>query len=197
MEEEDFDIGALLGGPVRAIQDAQIAAEREYMAFLLDYGLEEVTTKVDNKEVTSLKLREISFGMTRSISDPSAPGEVVETQAQVRAPLLSLVQMPAVGIEEATITLDLDVTTQGSDKEEAPKPKPQNDLRGRLLPATRVAAPVLRGSVSNSLSSRNFRTHGKLSVKMTLRATHDDDLHGRLARILGDGVATLADVPDK
>lgn len=191
MDEEDFDIGALLGGPVRAIQEAQIAAEREYMSFLLDYGLEEVTRKVGNKQVSSLRLRELSFGMSRSISDPSAPGEVVETEAEVRAPLLSLVQMPAVGIEEATVELDLDVTTQGEEKT-TPGRSPET---GRFLPATRVAAPALKGTVANSATSRNFRTHGKLKVKMTLRATHDDNLHGRLARIVGDGVATLAEVP--
>lgn len=192
MAEEDFDIGALLGGPIRAIQEAQIAAEREYMAFLLDYGLEEITTKVGNKQVKSLKLREISFGMTRSIGDPSAPGEVIETQAEIRAPLLSLVQMPAVGIETATIELDLDVTTQSEEKATAPQPS-----RDRFLPASRVAAPVIKGAVANSATNRNFRTHGKLSVKMNLRATHDDDLHGRLSRIVGDGLAALVNVPDK
>ena len=192
MADEDFDIGALLGGPIRAIQDAQIAAEREYMAFLLDYGLEEVTTKVGNKQVKSLRLRELSFGMTRNIGDPAAPGQVIETQAEIRAPLLSLVQMPAVGIESATISLDLDITTQTEAKTTSP-----NSARERLLPATRVATPVIKGAVANATSNRNFRSHGKLSVKMNLRATHDDDLHGRLSRIVGDGLAALANVPDK
>jgi len=193
MEEEDFDIGALLGGPVRAIQEAQIEAEREYMAFLLDYGLEEVSKKVGNKTVKSLKLRELSFNMTRSISDPSRPGEVVETEAQVRAPLLSLIQMPAIGIEEATIELDLDVRTEGEEKQ-VPARSPATRA---FVPERRVQAPLLKGSVSNTATTRNFRTHGKLSVKMKLRATHDDDLHGRLARLAGEGIAALADVPDK
>lgn len=192
MDEEDFDIGALLGGPVRAIQEAQIAAEREYMGFLLDYGLEEVSKKVGNKTVKSLKLRELSFGMTRTISDPSAPGEVVETEAQVRAPLLSLVQMPAVGIEEATISLDLDVQTQGEEKETS-RPTTTRDL----LPVSKRKVPLIKGKVSNTTTTRNFRTHGKLSVKMTLKSSHDDDLHGRLARLAGESVAALADVPDK
>jgi hypothetical protein len=191
MDDEDFDIGVLLGGPVRAIQEAQIAAEREYMAFLLDYGLEEVTRKEGNKEVKGLRLRELAFGMSKTITDPST-GAVSETEAEVRAPLISLVQMPAVGIEKATIELDLDVQTQAEEKA-GPARSPTT---GRFLPTTRVAAPVLKGKVANTTTARNFRTHGKLSVKMTLKATHDDDLHGRLSRIVGDGVSALADVPE-
>ncbi len=191
MDEEDFDIGALLGGPVRAIQEAQIAAEREYMAFLLDYGLEEVTRKQGNTEIKSLRLRELAFGMSKSITDPST-GEVATREAEVRAPLISLVQMPAVGIKEATIELDLDVQTQVEEKDQPTR----SPTTGRFLPATRIAAPAIKGTVANSASSRNFRTHGKLSVKMTLTSTHDDDLHGRLTRIIGDGVSALADVPE-
>lgn len=193
MEDDDFDIGALLGGPVRAIQEAQIQAEREYMQFLVDYGLEEVSRKQGNKTVKSLRLREISFGMTRAISDPTAPGQMVETEAQVRAPLLSLVQMPAVGIDEATIELSLDVR---SEKTETEKPAPANSLTGRFAPATKVTPLRLKGGMSNSSTARNFRTHGKLNVKMVLKAAHDDDLHGRLARLAGEGVSALADVPD-
>jgi len=192
MEEEDFDIGALLGGPVRAIQEAQIEAEREYMAFLLDYGLEEVSKKVGNKTVKSLKLRELEFNMNRTISDPSAPGEVVETEASVKAPLISLIQMPAVGIEEATIELDLDVQTQSEEKQPA-RPATTKPF----LPARRISPTIMKGAVSNSNTTRNFRTHGKLSVKMTLRASHDDDLHGRLARLAGEGLSATANVPDK
>ncbi|THH37356.1 DUF2589 domain-containing protein [Aliishimia ponticola] len=200
MEDEDYDIGTLLGGPVRAIQEAQIAAEREYMQFLLDYGLEETTRKEDGKEVPDLKLREISFGMTRAISNPAAPGEVVETQARVRAPLLSLVQMPAIGIEEATIELDLDVRSETEAEEKAPAPAAGDRpviAREALLPKSRVVTTArLKGNVSNATTTRNFRTHGKLNVKMVLRAAHDDDLHGRLARLAGDAVSTLADVPE-
>lgn len=195
MADDEFEIGALLGGPVRAIQEAQIEAERQYMEFLLDYGLEEVTRKQGNKEVKSLRLREISFGMTRTVSDPSAPGQVSEVDAQVRAPLLSLVQMPAVGIEEATVSLDLDVTTSAEEKTEAGPAR--SATTGRFIPARNVQRmPVLKGAVGNGTSVRNFRTQGKLAVRMTLRATHDDDLHGRLARLLGEGLSTLADVPE-
>lgn len=192
MDDDDYDIGALLGGPIRAIQDAQIAAEQQYMEFLLDYGLEEVTRKVGNTEERSLKLREIEFGMTKAVSDPEVPGQMVETEAQVRAPLLSLVQMPAMGIEEATIELALDVRT---DTTEQTKETP-SAVSKKFAPRTRIAAPILKGAVSNTNTTRNFRSHGKLNVKMTLKSAHDDDVHGRLARLAGDAVSTLADVPD-
>ena len=193
MEDDDFDIGALLGGPVRAIQEAQIQAEREYMQFLVDYGLEEVTRKEGNKTVKSLRLREVSFGMSRTVADPTAPGRMIETEAQVRAPLLSLVQMPAIGIDEATIELDLDVRSETVEKEKA---APAGSLRAGVVPAARVQPLRLKGAVSNSATARNFRTHGKLNVRMVLKSAHDDDLHGRLSRLAGEGVSTLVDVPD-
>jgi len=191
MAEDIHDIGALLGAPVRAIQEAQIGAEREYLAFLLEYGLEEVKERIDGRQVTSLRLREVSFGMNRTIADPSSPGSVVDTLATVRAPLVSLVQMPAVGIAEATVELTLDVTTEGRTAPEADGP------RGALLPPRSGPAASLRGRIGSGQIGRSFRTEGRLLVRMTLRASHADDVHGRLSRILAEGLSATVTIPEK
>jgi hypothetical protein len=191
MAEDIHDIGALLGAPVRAIQEAQIGAEREYLAFLLDYGLEEVKERVDGRQVSTLRLREVSFGMNRTVADPASPGGVIDTVATVREPLVSLVQMPAVGIAEATVDLTLDVTTEGRSAAEAEGP------RGALLPPRAGPAAALRGRIGSGQISRSFRTEGRLTVRMTLRASHADDVHGRLSRILAEGLSATINVPDK
>ncbi len=192
--DDDYEIGALLGAPVQAIQQAQINAEREYVQFMLDYGLEETSRKVGNKTVKGLKLREFEFDMNRNVSDPSRPGEVVETEVNIRAPLLSIIQMPAVGIQEATVDLSLDVRF---DKQETEKTSTRTTPgRTALLPKRRFGAPVLKGSVGSGSVSRNFRTYGKLSVSLKLRATHDDELHSRLSRMIGEGLSASTEVPD-
>lgn len=191
MDNDTHEIGALLSAPLRALQQAQISAEREYLSFLMEYGLEEVIQRVNGKQISSLRLREVSFGMTRSIADPSSPGQVVDTLAIVRAPLVSLVQMPAISISEATVELTLDVET------ERRKTGSPEGLRGALLPPNFQAEAVLKGRVGSGQVSRNFRTAGKLSVRLTLRASHADDIHSRLSRVLAEGLSTTITVPDK
>ncbi len=190
--DDDYEIGALLGAPVRAIQSAQIDAEREYVQFLLDYGMEESTRKVGTKTVPTMKLREFEFGMTRSIPDPTRPGEVVDREARIRAPLLSMIQLPAIGIEEATIDLTLDVQLDKTATQKAAG----TPLAGAFVPGRAVAAPVLKGVVGGGSVTRNFRTHGKLTVSLKLRTTHDDDMHGRLARLIGEGLSASIEIPE-
>lgn len=193
--DDDYEIGALLGAPIRAIQQAQIEAEREFVEFMLEYGMEAVSKKVGNKQVQSLKLREFEFGMTRSLPDPTSPGAVIEHEAKVRAPLLSIIQMPAIGIEEATINLNLDVSY---DREETEKrgARAAASVREGVLPTKAIRTPVVKGAIGNRTISRNFRTEGKLEVSLKLRSTHDDDLHGRLSRLIGEGLSTAIDVPE-
>jgi hypothetical protein len=114
----------------------------------------------------------------------------------VRAPLLSIIQMPAVGIEEATIDLDLDVEY---DREETQKAggNATTGSRSGVLPKKAIRTPVLKGSIGNRTVSRNFRTQGKLAVSLKLRSTHDDDMHGRLSRLIGEGLSAAVDVPDQ
>jgi hypothetical protein len=160
----------------------------------MEYGLEEVKQRVNGKQISSLRLREVSFGMTRSIADPSSPGQVVDTLALVRAPLVSLVQMPAISISEATVELTLDVETE---RRKEGSPEGLEGLLGALLPPNFQAEAVLKGRVGSGQVSRNFRTAGKLSVRLTLRASHADDIHSRLSRVLAEGLSTTITVPDK
>lgn len=194
MEDDDFEIGSLLGASIRAIQEAQISAERAYLEFLLDYGVEEVDEK--RGAAGGLRLREVAFDMARHIADPSSPGRVVETTATVRAPLLSLVQMPAIGIGEATVEFDLDVET---DVEASRKAADAAAARPASFGLTAVRAarplPVLKGAVG-AASRTKSRRHGKLKVKLTLRATNDDDLHGRIVRLIGEGVSATVETPE-
>lgn len=201
--DDEFEIGALLSAPVRAIQEAQVEAERQYVQFLFDFGLQEKVTGSGKNRKTTYELQELEFDMERTIADPTSPDQVVSTKATVKAPLISIIQMPAIGIEEANIDLSLEVsldkeaTTQTKAKAAAAAKTAAGKRRPTLLTKNAGRPAVLRGSVTNTKSSRNFRTHGKLNVKMKLRTSHDDDLHGRIARIVSEGVSTRIDTSDK
>ncbi len=188
---DDYEIGALLGAPIRAIQQAQIEAEREYVRFMLEYGMEQTSNANDH----TLKLRELEFGMTRSFPDPVQPGQVVDHHTTVRAPLLSIVQMPAIGIEEATIDLNLDVELDVEETKSA-MAQPASPSATAPLLRNRVKSPVLKGAIGNGGISKDFRTQGKLDISIKLRSTHNDDLHGRLARLISEGLSTGTEVPE-
>ena len=64
-DDDDFEIGALLSAPVRAIQEAQIEAERQYVQFLFDFGLQEKITGAGKNRRTSYELQELEFDMQR------------------------------------------------------------------------------------------------------------------------------------
>jgi hypothetical protein len=202
-DEDDFEIGALLSAPIRAIQEAQIEAERQYVQFLFDFGLQEKVTGSGKTRKSTYELQQLEFDMDRSIADPTSPDQVVMTKATVRAPLISMIQMPAIGIEEATIDVALEVSLDKQATEEfetKTSTKPSTSTarkRPALLEKRSARTAVLRGSVSAGKSTRNFRSHGKLNVKLKLRASHDDDSHGRLARIISEGVSTIIETSDK
>lgn len=192
---DEFSIGELLSGPIRAIQEAQIAAEREVMDFILTYGMEEVETKSGQKTTTHYHLRNLEFEMKKAVPDPASPGRTVEHSMQVTAPLLSIIQPPSLRIDEATIDLALDVSISQSDQAKTSTAK--NALKkATILPGIR-ANTVLKGSVGNGAISRSFRSKGRLNVSLKLRSSQDDDQQTRLTRIVSEGLATHIELPDK
>lgn len=192
---DEFSVGELLGGPIRAIQEAQIAADREVMEFILTYGMEEVTTQVGQKAITSYRLRNLEFDMKKAVSDPASPGRTVENTMKVTAPLLSIIQPPSLRIDEATIDLALDVSIS---KEVLPKASTSKAALKKtvLLPGARTNA-VLKGSVGNGAVSRSFRTKGRLNISLKLRSSQDDEQQSRLTRIISEGLATHIEISDK
>ena len=192
---DEFSVGELLSGPIRAIQEAQIAAEREVMDFILTYGMEEVQQKVGQKTITVYQLRTLEFDMKKAVSDPASPGRTVENTMKVTAPLLSIIQPPSLRIDEATIDLALDVSISKESFPNASKSKVAQK-KAALLPGIRTSA-VLKGVVGNGAVSRSFRTKGRLNVSLKLRSSQDDEQQSRLTRIVSEGLATHIELSDK
>jgi hypothetical protein len=197
-EQEGHLIGELLAAPIRAIQEAQIAAEREFIQFFLDYGLEEVVRVEGRTRTTALRVRNIDFEMRRDVPDPSNPGAVIERTATVSAPLMSMLNLPSVAIDEATINLSLDVVADSSAAAASRAPAAREGLAAAAaasaspragLPPARQAPVQLRGRIGNQSLARTTHTHGRLEVSLKLVASRDQEMLSRLNSLVTESLS--------
>lgn len=187
-DDHEFSVGELLASPVRAIQEAQMAAEIEFLQFVQQFGFEPFEKQVGRRKVRGQRLRTIEFEMRKSMPDPVSPGSSVERSATVTAPLLSVVNLPTVSIDEATIELSLDIEAETDSRTKAAD-------TGRPLPGRRPV--ILKGVVGKRLVNSSLRKKGRLDVSMKLVASRDNDGLDRLMRLLDDGLAATIDEEEK
>tara|TARA_R110002072_G_scaffold88087_4_gene198378 strand:+ start:288 stop:1031 length:744 start_codon:yes stop_codon:yes gene_type:complete len=113
------NLGALLAGPVIALQEAQIEAEKQVMEFILQYGLEAPAGGGEAGDETAAsgdalqKIATLRFEMDQVISDPQNVGSVVARRAEVTVPLLSLMRLPGLQISDAKIDLAVELEESG------------------------------------------------------------------------------------
>lgn len=192
-EEEIFPIGDLLAGPITAIQEAQIEAERRILEFILEYGMEEYVERVGSSKVTGLRLRTMDFQMSKSVPDPANAGSSINRQVDVQAPLLSIIRLPALGIDGADIELGLDIELSRKTTLETQKAagvETTDASTSKLgLPRKKVSQPQLQGTVGTRSSNRNFRTKGRMDFHLKLKTAEDDDVYGRLVRFIAEGIS--------
>jgi Protein of unknown function (DUF2589) len=192
-DDSDHPVAELLAAPVRAIQEAQIAAEREFVEFFLEYGLEPYERRERTGRSIGYRVRNVEFEMRRAVADPMSPGQVVERTATVSAPLISLLNLPSVSIEEATINLSLDVSAEQVESDRPPlraRVAATGETAAALLPEIRRPTVQLRGAVGNRTLSRSFRSKGRLEVTIKLVSSRDQDGLGRLTALLNEGLSS-------
>jgi hypothetical protein len=190
-DDTDVPIGDLLGAPVRAIQEAQIAAEREFVAFLLEYGFDRVQRTSGGRKEEVLALRNVEFRMKQAVPDPSSPGLSIEREATVTAPLLSLLNLPTVAIDEATIDLSLDVVIDQRSKsvgKVAAKPK---GVAEKIMPQLARPAVQLKGVVGNRAVSHAFSAKGKLNVQIKLVSSRNSESVDRITQLFRDATSAV------
>jgi hypothetical protein len=147
---DDFDLWELIAAPIKAMNEAEAGSATRFVELLLDYALEPVPA-ADPKQKTVVapaaaptKLREVSFQMRR----PTAPGQT-ETR-EITLPLLQLVPIGGVSINEATLNYGLSMS------------------------AARAASPGTRRLFPQPGSSETVtRFTGRLAQTSGLRSTGD------------------------
>lgn len=88
----------LLGGSLSAVVKAQAMAANQLVALVEQIGFE--------GEGDERAVRSFPFSFTRKEFDPQA-GEIVTQQVHASVPLLSILNLPAIAIDEATVDMDM------------------------------------------------------------------------------------------
>jgi len=103
MQQGTMPIEYLIAAPLEAIVRAQAMSARTTAEFVGEVGFE------TDKEGVS-RVRMIDFEYSHPRADADNPGNMIDTQVKVRVPVLSLLSIPSVTIDEASVELQLRVT---------------------------------------------------------------------------------------
>jgi hypothetical protein len=95
----------LIAAPLEALVRAQAMAARTTAEFVGEVGFE------TDKEGIS-RARMLDFEYVHPRADPNNPGNVVDTPVRVRVPVLAMLSIPNVAVEEASVDLHLRVVGQ-------------------------------------------------------------------------------------
>ena len=113
-----LDMEKLIGGPLIAVCNAQTMLAASTVKFIEDIGLEQA----DDKGIR--KVRTTSFSFTRAATDEEGKG-VGSEEVSMNVPLLSIVKIPTLAVDEVDITFDMEVKSSTSSES-------SNDKKGEL-----------------------------------------------------------------
>lgn len=131
MQQGILPIEYLIAAPLEALVRAQAMAARTTAEFVGEVGFE------TDKEGVS-RARMLDFEYVHPRADPDNPGHVVDTPVRVRVPVLAMLSIPNVVVEEASVELHLRVVGQQSVEatrmtpstaSRLPLPMPENRMR--------------------------------------------------------------------
>lgn len=110
----------LIGGPLRAACDAQIALANATATFIKVVGfLPPAAGSTDPNAVGDIRTAQFSFKRTKLKDDGS--GDTVEEDVVMDVPLLAIVKVPSLFIDSVDITFDMEVKSSSSEKESEDK----------------------------------------------------------------------------
>lgn len=134
MAQQLVDFGALVGAQLAALIDAEASAAERTTEFIERVGFE------PREAGAPLRVRTVTFSMTRRDVDGEVRAHLIEV------PVLSIVPIPLLSIEEANLDFDLQVESIETEKS-------QSDDSSETIPRSRFF-----GSVRPKLMTRIART---------------------------------------
>jgi hypothetical protein len=118
----------LLAAPLEALVRAQAMAAQTTADFVGQVGFE-----TDEDGVA--RARMVDFEYLHSQADPNQPGNMLDTPVRVRVPVLSLLTVPNVTVEEASVDLQLRIMGQQAPNSDRPTTAPvKRETAKALLP---------------------------------------------------------------
>ncbi|HLO02192.1 MAG TPA: DUF2589 domain-containing protein [Symbiobacteriaceae bacterium] len=117
----------LLAAPLEALVRAQAMAAQTTADFVGQVGFETAEDGVT-------RARMVDFEYLHSQADPNQPGNMLDTPVRVRVPVLSLLTVPNVTVEEASVDLQLRIMGQQAPTIERPTTAPVTRETPRINP---------------------------------------------------------------
>jgi hypothetical protein len=196
----------MLGTPMTAAIKAQALAAQTTVDFIEKIGLEEDP----NSPTGELILRTAEFSFIQPVPDPANPGAVIEQEAKLTVPLLSLAPIPFIRISDLNVSFEFkirDVSSNQSKFEITGKTGFENTttttgktgfgggvigfLGGASASASVESKTNVTASVSATYQSSNRQmTDRSATFKMTMNAVQDALPEGlsRVLTILNDTI---------
>lgn len=175
--------GKIIGGPLVAAIEAQGMAAKTTVDFIMDVGFETPTDAVATAGTVDAPLgavRTVTF--TYDVTNPDGS----EGEVSLKVPLLTIVPIPYLAIEEMTIEFMAKITEAISQDRSSTSEKAASastEAKGGWGPVS----GGFKGSLSSkhsSTSAMSSKYNTELTMNIKVRATQDDMPAG-LARILG------------
>lgn len=104
---------SLIGGPLQAACDAQVQLAKAETNFINEVGLQEAKGS-DGKANGELITRTVNFTATRPATLPT--GEIIEETISINAPVLAIVPIPALLVDEVDIRFNMEVKNSFEEK---------------------------------------------------------------------------------
>lgn len=171
-----LDMHSLIAGPLVAACEAETMLAAATAKFIEDVGLE------DGVEGQSRRARTTAFSFERGIVGEDGTSMGVET-VSMEVPLLSMVKIPTLGIDDLNITFDMEVKSSESQEK-------TNDKNGELNADASIGIGPFRAKVNIKGS---ISCHEKNTRSTDNSAKYHVDLH---AKDYGtpEGLARMLDI---
>jgi len=102
-ELQQLPLGYLLSSPLTSAIEAQALAAQSTVEFIENVGLQEDET------TGNLSVRTATFGYTAPVPDPDNLGTFLEVDSKLTVPILSIVPVPFIRIDDLTVTFEFKI----------------------------------------------------------------------------------------
>ena len=118
---QGLPMGELIGGPLSAAADTQVQLAQSTADFINQVGFETETDETQTPPVTVRKMRyvEFTFERPKQIEDTTTTppeSKVIAETVKLTVPMLSIVPVPNLQIDNVDVTFDMEVKSSTSSK---------------------------------------------------------------------------------
>ena len=176
-----LDMGALIGGPLKAACDAQIMMAKATSDFIQNVGMDAANTSGVRK------VRTVDFSFQRPSTAGDGKGIGME-KVNLSVPLLSIVKIPALSVDDVNVTFDMEVKSSVSSDSSADE-KVEAEAKAGFF----GASVSIKGSVSaHQSNTRKSDNSAKYHVEVHAK---DSGMPEGLAKVLD--ILSTASAPAK